>query len=96
MIFSDISALIGFRLFIIFSYSSGRSIHLLSGRLIKYSKGVYEWNDEYQKIRESVRSLPYKNSVASSHLANTMIVSDSYEVRPRYVDEEILDEIPEP
>lgn len=67
---------IGFVLFIIFSFSfsSGRSAHLLSARLFKYCKEVYEWNEEYQKLKECTRSLPYKNSVASLHLAKTVIV----------------------
>lgn len=56
------------------SYSSGRSAHLLSARMVKYGSEVYRWNSRYHEILQQKKPLPHAESVRSDHLAHTAIV----------------------
>lgn len=74
--FCTITGIIGFGCFIMFSlaYTSGRSAHLLSARILKYGAEVYSWNKRYHEILAQKTPLPFVNSVESNHSANTVIV----------------------
>ncbi|MBD5202372.1 MAG: phosphoethanolamine transferase [Bacteroidales bacterium] len=56
------------------TYTSGRTAHLLSVRLIKYGKEVKDANKEYEELRRHKRPLPYKNTAKSEHKASQVIV----------------------
>ena len=52
----------------------GRSAHLLSARLVKYGREVWQANEEYKSLLTQKRPLPYKDTVSSRHLASTVVV----------------------
>ncbi len=55
-------------------FSSGRSAHLLTIRIIKYGKEVQSANKEYEELLRHSKPLPYKDSASSSNKATNVVV----------------------
>ena len=71
-----VPSLAGAALCIVFctSFSSDRSAHLLSARIVKYGREVLNGNREYEEMLAHRKPLPYRESVSSLHLADEVIV----------------------
>ncbi|MDE6580921.1 MAG: sulfatase-like hydrolase/transferase, partial [Duncaniella sp.] len=67
---------VGLCAFTVFSmtYTSGRTAHLLSARIVKYGKEVKAANEEYEELLRHKRPLSYNNTAKSEHKASQVIV----------------------
>lgn len=57
-----------------YSFKSGKSAHLLTARIIKYSLRVWKTEKEYAKLLAQAPELPHPETVSSSHLAQNIII----------------------
>ena len=55
-------------------FTSGRTAHFLTARMVKYGLEVYEWDRQFKNLKASKVDLPDKETVSSRHLATNVVV----------------------
>ncbi len=56
------------------SFTSGRTAHSMVARTIKYGMEVYQWELQFERLKNSKKELPDKHTAFSRHIATNVVV----------------------